>query len=273
MVNEGKWVKENLELWQSSKMEEAYAGQNYKEIVWNKSNKICIIFFSSNGLYYPNTMHEFERSIIREDRYEWESTAVSSEIQQYAGKVILVRDVYKQWYVKGINHTYNSIDMLLALLIRLTEGYEVVTVGSSSGGYAAVLFGIVLRAKKIYSFSGQFSIEDEVKDYYWLSKYSEYADRACYYNLSNFLVGNNIPIFYFYPAKCDQDIMQYNLIKANPSINIFALDCSIHGKTLNSDDMPWLLSRNVETLKWLCHKFKGILLKADLFHGGQYELE
>lgn len=272
-MNDRKWLKENLELWQSTKLTEAYTGQNYKEIVLNKSNKVCIIFFSSNGLYYPNTMHEFERSIIREDRYEWENISVSSEIRQYAGKVILVRDIYKQWYVKGINQINNSIDKLLALLIRLTEGYELVTVGSSSGGYAAVLFGIMLRAKKIYSFSGQFSIEDEVKDYYWLSLYREYTGRARYYNILNLLAGNRIPIFYFYPAKCDQDIMQYNLIKDNPSINTFAFDCSIHGKTLSSDVMPWLISRNAETLNWLCHKFKGILLKEDYFRGEQYELE
>ena len=60
-----------------------------------------------------------------------------------------VRDVYKQWYLKGVNAEIDSIEKLYEFLKAETEGYQIVTVGSSAGGYAAVLFGYLLNATKV----------------------------------------------------------------------------------------------------------------------------
>ena len=122
----------------------------------NRKSKICIIFFSGNGLYFPNEEAEFFDKIIKNNRYEWQNISNDKVFEKKAGKIILVRDVHKQWYVEGISEEYNSVDKTVQLLKSLTDGYEIVTVGNSAGGYAAVLFGCLLNAKKVFTISGQF---------------------------------------------------------------------------------------------------------------------
>lgn len=275
------WEKENLELWESELLATSYCGRNYKNVVYNSSSKICLIFFSSNGLYYPNTKEEFERVIIDQDQYEWERIAENELIKGYASKVIFIRDIYKQWYVKGINKTCSNLNALFELLRKLTEGYQVVTLGSSSGGYAAVLCGVKLYALKIYSLSGQFSIRNEVDDYFWLNKYKNDRKRACYYEIIDLVKESDIPIFYFYPAKCSQDIMQYDLIKNMTNVYGFAFDRDVHAKTMNSFDVPKLICMDACELKELCLEYKGILIDKENFHerilqaanGGSHELD
>ena len=72
---------------------------NYKEIMINEDKKTCYIFFSGNGLYYPNTAEEFEKTVIQNDRYEWMRTTESELFRNHAGKVILLRDIYKSFYM------------------------------------------------------------------------------------------------------------------------------------------------------------------------------
>lgn len=74
------------------------------------------------------------------------------------GMMIFVRDIYKTFYVKGINHDVSSIDALLELLEEKTAGYQIVTCGNSAGGYMAVIAGKHLSADRIFSFGGQWEI-------------------------------------------------------------------------------------------------------------------
>lgn len=115
-------------------LEKYYRKDNYR-IETNKgvTNKRCIIFFSGNGLYYPNMEHTFRETIVKNDRYEWERVAQAETIKQNYEKVIFVRDIYKSFYVKGINYQYPSIDDLLLFLKGLTKGYSIVTCGNSAG--------------------------------------------------------------------------------------------------------------------------------------------
>lgn len=60
-------------------------GDNY----FIRNNSIgdkCYIFCSSNGIYYPNTQSEYEKTIMEEDRYEWWGVSNSDEIQASAKK-------------------------------------------------------------------------------------------------------------------------------------------------------------------------------------------
>ena len=107
-------------------------------------------------MYFPNEEAEFFDKIIKNNRYEWQNISNDKVFEKKAGKIILVRDVHKQWYVEGISEEYNSVDKTVQLLKSLTDGYEIVTVGNSAGGYAAVLFGCLLNAEKVFTRSGQF---------------------------------------------------------------------------------------------------------------------
>ena len=121
-------------------------------------DKYCAVYFSSNNIYYPNTKYEFQKQILNKNRFEWYGARI-----QKASKHIFIRDNKKQWYLEGINNNFNSIEKLEAFLIKETKGYKTIMLGSSAGGYAAVLFGSLLKSEYILSFNGQFKLNDLLK--------------------------------------------------------------------------------------------------------------
>lgn len=258
--------KNKSDLWKSDQMKKIYHRENYKVIDLENESNICLVCFSSNGLYYPNTVKEFEKQIIIRDIYEWENICCSNMVMDYAKRIIFVRDIFKQWYVSGINENYNSIDKVYELLLQLTKGYQVVTLGGSSGGYAAVIFGIRLNAVKVYSFSGQFTIMDEVEDYFFLKRYKNNEVYAQYYELDKLLKNNkSVPIYYFYPANCMQDVQQFNYIKHDENIYSFAFKYSTHATTMYRCNFPYIVIKSNEELYQLFQKCKGSVFTKKKF--------
>ena len=131
----------------------SYRNDNYKVIQGLSDNGKCIVFFSGNGLYFPNTEESFRKTIMYRDRYEWAS--VSSIICDYVSRIILVRDVRKSWYADGINSTYNTLEKTVDFLKTLCEGMELYYFGNSAGGYMAMLARMMMGAKCIYNWGGQ----------------------------------------------------------------------------------------------------------------------
>ena len=76
---------------------------NYK-IEYNNSCKanICAIYFSSNDIYYPNNEDIFQKRIVEKNVFEWYNTRIN------ARKHIFIRDIFKQWYLEGINAKLDS---------------------------------------------------------------------------------------------------------------------------------------------------------------------
>ena len=139
-----------------------YLKDNYRVIDTEAKTGRAIIFFSGNGLYYPNTEQEFTKKVIIDDRYEWEHLSQDKLIRQYYERIIFVRDVFKQWYINGINAEYDTADKTAELMKSLTFGFKVTTCGDSAGGYAAVLFASLIGAERFFSVSGQFSITHQI---------------------------------------------------------------------------------------------------------------
>lgn len=192
------------------------------------SGSLCAVYFSSHNIYFPNIESVFKKKIIQGDYYEWENLRLPN-----ASRHIFVRDVKKQWYVEGVNHRLNSIDLLAEEIKILTAGYEVVCIGSSAGGYAAVLIGNIINAVRVYSFNGQTnlntllefrsnpSIDPLIFKYKNLSKYTEY------YDISKFL-NQKTEIFYFVSINSDWDKEQYELINSK-QVNCLLFNSSRHG--------------------------------------------
>jgi hypothetical protein len=122
----------------------------------NNNGQYAVLYFSSNGLYFPNDEKTFKKIIMQENRFEW--TNPSNRIQK-SSISIYVRDLYKQWYIKGINSKIDSIEKMVDFFKESTKNKKIITVGSSSGGYAATLFGILLNAD--YVFNSKLSDMDE----------------------------------------------------------------------------------------------------------------
>lgn len=191
-----------------------------------------IIYFTSHDLYYPNNSVSFHKSVIIGNRYEWRNLKIPG-----ASKHIFVRDVFKQWYLRGINAHTNTLDKLCELLKGYIDKSEVITIGSSAGGSMAVYFGALLNAKKTIAFSPQIDLTKLIRTEYGKTHnpivvqmssslpdiLSHIATSAC-----NFMV--------FFPAKRNsydenqlESINQYFKSGLPPNFNLLLFDTSHHG--------------------------------------------
>ena len=221
----------------------AYQDDNYQCVETGEKSDLCYIFFSSNGLYYPNTKEVFEEQILKKDRYEWKWVAEHSQIPRYAGKIIYVRDIYKKWYSRGISSSVNTIDQVLNLLKGLTEGWRVVTVGSSAGGYMAVLAAVKLNAEYFLNFSGQYYISKELNN--------------PYYNLADVMSEYKGQIFYFLPAKCEADRQDYQRVAGIECVKEFLFNDTKHASTMLIGNMSYIIGRSKDELLCLYRRNKG----------------
>ncbi len=199
---------------------------HYSEIKSSNKN-LCVIYFSSNEIYYPNTNQSFEKSIIVKDKYEW----VNSKFPN-AYKHIFLRDIQKQWYIEGINTEINTPTKLLQLLEQETNGYTVFTIGSSAGGFAAMLYGSMLNAKRVYAFNAQMNLNLVIAKSTrlvdpLLFKYKDKSESK-FYNLDNY-INKNTEYFYFQSAKSSYDIEQFNVLDFKINVNHIRFNTSNHG--------------------------------------------
>lgn len=221
----------------------AYEGKNYQCIDTGTESDLCYIFFSSNGLYFPDEKEVFDRVVTRGDRYEWKWVAAQAGIPGKAGRIIYVRDVFKDWYSLGISKEVNTLDKTLDLLRVLTEGYRVVTVGSSAGGYMAVFTAVKLQAAWCVNFSGQYKIKADVRQ--------EYRD------LSGMLGEYNGMIFYFVPVYSEQDLEQYKLVKDMTCVKIFHFTGRKHADTMLTGNMPYVIGQDKEEMLRMYKHYAG----------------
>lgn len=202
-------------------------------IIYNlkADNNICMIYASSNGIWNPNNKQGFITKIEENDKYEWMRWGGINRFK----KTIFIRDVFKEWYVNGVNGRINSIDALIKYLEKETKGYKLVTAGNSAGGYIATIIGVKLCASHIYNFSGQISIEDKAcmkEEFPELSRWRNNVNRHKYYNISGIVSESDIPIFYFYAARCNEDIGQFSYISKYKSVRPFAFYTREHGQNM-----------------------------------------
>lgn len=171
-------------------------------------------------------------------------------------------NVYKSWYILGINKEINSLKSLVERLRELTaDCKEIITVGNSAGGYAACYVGILLSAKRIYNFCGQFSLNDEIKQNTILTKHisNEFVDISVLANSSE------INMIYFYSGKCKADIKQMDLLEKRKEIISLKFNSKIHGRTVYSINMPKLLAMNDDEILLLYEHYKGKMISPFVF--------
>jgi len=224
--------------------------ENYKVIYSDRTGadkNCCVIYFSSNEIYYPNTGKSFNESIIKKDKYEWKNNLLP-----HAGKHILVRDIQKQWYINGISAKCNTPALLLEKLRELTDGYNVFTVGSSAGGFGALLYGSLLGAKKIYAFNAQMDLKvimkssDELIDPL-LFRYQSDQVIAPFFNVSAFL-RDDIEYFYFQSANSQMDLDQYEACTKKELLNRIQFSTSNHGFPFLRHDLKHVFAMSPDKL-------------------------
>ncbi len=216
---------------------------------------LCVIYFSSNDLYYPNTPAAFSNSILEKNKFEWKRNQFPR-----AKKHIFIRDIRKQWYIGGINSKIDSPNKLADFLKRETESYKVFTIGSSAGGYAAILFGSLLNVNRVYAFNAQLNLNVTMKvsnpftDPILFEKAND-DQIVSYFDLSHFIL-NLTECYYFQSCQSQMDIDQYNGIssKAKNAINLIRFKTTNHGFPVLRVNLPYILSFDKNQLDEMVNK-------------------
>jgi hypothetical protein len=216
---------------------------------------LCAIYFSSNEIYYPNTLKSFEYNIIERDKYEWKRNRLPIAV-----KHIFIRDIRKQWYIGGINSELDSPLKLAAFLKRETTGYKVYTIGSSAGGFAAILFGSLLQVNRVYAFNAQLNLGVTMKtsnslvDPILFAKVNDNQVKS-YFDLSN-LITDRVDYYYFQSCHSKMDVSQYLSISplAKKHLKIIRFKTSNHGFPFLRINLPYILAFDKNSLESLVDK-------------------
>lgn len=203
---------------------------------------LCVIYFSSHAIYFPNTQEEFIRNLQEKDKYEWYKMRHLN-----AGMHIFVRDVLKQWYLNGINSTVNSIESLCELLRSLTYGKRIICIGASAGGYAAILLGCLLNAEKVIAFNPQINLDYELQNSVesenpLLFRYKDTNARK-YFDLNGFMECNT-HIYYVYSSLSKWDNCQVALMKHRDNIKVISIKSDHHGVPIPKIILQEFISAN-----------------------------
>lgn len=243
---------------------------NYQiEINNDVKSDLCAIYFASNGIDFTcKTDEDYERVMIKKNRFEWKKNTIAS-----ARKHIFIRDVFKEYYVEGINKELNSCNKVYEFLKAETENMRVITVGSSSGGYAAAVFGLLLKAECIFSFTGQFNLyhmslqsnphRDPMHNPL-LYKHLHDPEYNQYYDLRPLMKTSSIPIFYF-TSNHRLDYMQKLLVKSFYCVYEFDLQGNDHVFPCYVFNLRDVVNTPADRLKELSEQYRGRTINKFLF--------
>lgn len=207
-----------------------------------QADKYAVVYCSSNGVYKNNTVEDFTKSILQIDNYEWYMTRIP-----YAEKHIFIRDITKRFYKFGINdNNLTSIEKVAEMIKKETEGYKVITIGSSAGGSAAIILGKMLNADFTLAFSPL------LKNYNSVELPQEVLEenkttRAFFDDVE--FAKSDIPIFYIYPNGSEWDIYNSEYLKDFENVRFLPIKSDIHGVPVNKRILKKVLSCDKDTLK------------------------
>jgi len=188
----------------------------------DKNNTSLIITFGGikNGIGMP--VFEFKKILSSYKNYN-----------QY-----FFRDKNQSWYHHGLEGIANNIDEFIENLKLITTSYDkVIFIGNSMGGYAAVLFGVLLKVDKIIAFSPQTFIDKYRRIFYQDNRWSKQINKVYklntnsqYFNLKKVMKNSNydskIKIFYSSSDRLDE--IHVNRIKKLKNVKVLSYKVGGH---------------------------------------------
>ncbi|WPJ97369.1 hypothetical protein SH580_06560 [Coraliomargarita algicola] len=230
-------------------------GPNFKEVAGENPNGEVYIYFSSNGLYYPNTEENFHKSIIEKDRYDFFNFRSKG-----AATHVFLRDVHKQWYVTGISRSLPDLPSVIEFLRDRYKGKTIITVGSSAGAYAAIIAGVQLQAKRVFAFAPQLDLislaeKSDWKDYELVQQFKNvytFCSIASAAEVATSVKSNCIYYFAQIDSKEDQEDIQLAL--KSKTITPLLFQGNAHGVPIIAPLLPKLLASSAEDLSSLAQR-------------------
>jgi len=114
-----------------------------------KDAQILVVSFSGNGLNNIGNLPTFE--------FKNFLTSTFPSIS-----LLFLKDNNVAWYNKGIENISSDVESTLIFLRKKISAFEkVIFIGSSSGGYAAILFGSLLNVNMVIAFRPQTLVSEK----------------------------------------------------------------------------------------------------------------
>jgi hypothetical protein len=116
-------------------------------------------------------------------------------VSRFGVKKAFVRDLIQSWYHRGVVGVGDDIPAVaehLRELVRSSGVTRTVLVGSSAGGYAALVFGHLIDADEVHAFSPQTFIAPRLRKQYGDTRYQPYVDHLA---ASGGMDGNYVDIW------------------------------------------------------------------------------
>ena len=107
-----------------------------------KTGNTLVIAFGGNALSLGISVFEFQKSLIN----------------NFDCSFIFVKDIKRAWYqfgVDGVGSNPEEVAVELKKLIKEIKPSKIVTMGTSAGGYAAILFGALIGVDLVIAFGAQ----------------------------------------------------------------------------------------------------------------------
>lgn len=197
-------------------------------------SNLTAVYFSSHGWHnganldkqISNNYFEFKRNLIKN-----------------ASRHIFIRDLFQSFYINGINSQICTVEKLLNFLKAECQNSKIVTVGSSGGGYMAILAGAFLQAEYVIALSGYLDIRPEFPKYnlqLLVDLEKEYKNK--YYDLRNILAQNPVPVYQFEPGNCKDDLYNIKLSKAIPCVRLFETTSKLHAYPIDKEFIGHLIN-------------------------------
>lgn len=144
-----------------------------------------------------------------------------------------MRDIFKQWYLNGINSRVSTPELLIKFLKDETRSMKIITIGSSAGGYASLLYGSLLNARRIIAINPQVEINSLIArssfDRNPILFRNLHSELSKYYDIRNIVDINKDNVYYLYSTKSGWDKEQFATVHNFINIHFFPFYTSHHG--------------------------------------------
>lgn len=153
---------------------------------------------------------------------------------------IFIRDMEQAWYFNGIRGLSENIEENIKgikEIIKDIPANKIIFIGNSMGGYASILYGILLNIDNVLAFAPQTFIDKDTRkktgDDRWKNQINKIHKKLSdhpYFNLNNLNdVENNTKVHLFYGNRSKLDVIHANNLKQNKNTSLFLEKNSSHG--------------------------------------------
>jgi len=186
--------------------------KKFNSVLFEEGDKEkLIIFFGGLGQKIGITEQPFE--FVKTTRYA-----------QYTK--IFVRDSYRSWYHRGLKDVTTNIVDTIAYIKDLVKDYEnIICVGNSAGGFAALLFGAELQATAVHAFSPQTFI-DPKRDGRWKEAGRVVKLDTTILDVKPYLKGKTQYFIHYCQGDEHLDGLHAEHVRDVPNVHLFKYECN-----------------------------------------------